>query len=464
VLSWHDSLEDAAAKYRKWMEWSFSLQPVKETPGLEWLDDLKLIIILDMGRSNGDIAHSYQHCIDLASELYKAGAKGGILFYLPGWCGKYDAEYPDYTPKDWLGGEEKFKEMVDVLHECGYRVMLHYLQWGADPFSPDFQEIKHLAAEGADLEHPPVGWRCCWPEMELDYDSERQKIKAQLKAAAATFSTLSLPPEPPYFEGKITLGGIGSYAGRVRLSMNARSLPAPQGHFLDHDSYTFPYTFLVYEGENEVTLEFSEAEVPDLSGAWYRIHGVVYSDFIHAYPIVRMDTTNDEWVELFTSRVIDIVRKYSIDAVHLDASSTWDIDAPDYEIDRRLSRALPGIAFSTEVPNVPTMAMFPLSQNGHMPEHPDKYSPLAHLILKPYRKMYWHLCGANGFVPVAQVCNCRPEPRPVSEEDREDLRQAFRQAPQFGMTMTMRVNYRDYGLDEETREAVLSLYSERKKD
>ena len=107
-------------------------------------------VTFDMGRSNGDAAHTYQHLIDLANELYKCGAKGGILFYLPGWCGKYDAEYPDYTPEKWLGGERKFREMVNVLHRCGYRVQLHFLPWGADPFSPEFNSIKHLATRRAE--------------------------------------------------------------------------------------------------------------------------------------------------------------------------------------------------------------------------------------------------------------------------------------------------------------------------
>jgi len=459
VLSWHESLEGAAAKYRLWIEQSLDIRPIRERPGLEWLEDLKLVITLDMQKSNGDVAHSYQDAIGLAKELYRAGANGRILFYLPGWAGKYDMAYPQYAPAEELGGKEKFKEMVDVLHSCGYRVMLHYTHWGADPFSPELEQIQHLAAERDEGGRPLVGWPGPLPAEASDYESGRQQLKAKRTGTTATFSTVFLPKEPPYLEAHLTLGGIKSYGGEVRVSMNARSLEVPGGHYRTHDSYTFPYTFLVYAGENEVYLEFLDGDVPDLSEAWYRLRGAVYSPLgLHSYPIVAMNTADDRWVELFANRVVENVRSYSIDAVHLDASAIWNIDEPEHKLDRRLARALPGVAFSTEMPTEPSMATCQLSQNGSMPEQPDQYSPLAHLISKPYRRCYLHLIHPRGFVPV-HLIGCRREPWPATEEDLKDLRQVFRCAPRFGLTPTIRVNYRDYGLDAETRKATLSLYS-----
>ncbi len=48
------------------------------------------------------------------------------LLYLPGYAEHgIDSRAPDYHPSDHLGGEEKFRNLMDVAHAMGYRVMLH---------------------------------------------------------------------------------------------------------------------------------------------------------------------------------------------------------------------------------------------------------------------------------------------------------------------------------------------------
>lgn len=500
ILGWHDNMENAAVEYRMWMEKFFNIQPIMDTPG-KWVDDLKLFITFDMWRSNGDIAHTYQHGIDLAKELHEAGAHGGIVFYIPGWCGMYDASYPDYTPKAELGGDAKFREMIDTFHKYGYRVMIHVLPWGADPFSPDLNKIKHLAtkrgeemsreellaeltkareqgdqAEVQEIQeflkrldggqeskrhgHPPVAWPACYPPKESDYDSGKQSLShLKPQAPKVTFKTIRLPRD---FEAHITIGGI-RFSGDLKLSTNFRSLTSPKGHLTRHDSYKYPYTFLLYEGENEVTLEFGGAEVTDLSRAWYRIHDAIYSDMIWTYPIVGMNTEDPRWVKLFTGRVVEVVREYGIDAMHVDAQHLWDINAPNMAINRLLKSELPGVVFSTEKPTEPSMTMFQLAQNGLVPlEELDQGqiepSLLAMLIFLPYRRSYLHLCAADGFVPVATVCTVDRAPRPLKEEQLAFNRRRFIRSPDFGVVRNIRVNYRDYGLDKETKKWITSLY------
>ena len=458
TLNWHETMEDAAAEYRRWVEDFFHVRTLAETPG-KWVGDLKLLITLDMWRSNGDIAHTYQHAIDLAEELHEAGASGDILFYIPGWCGKYDAAYPDYTPKEELGGEAEFQEMVNTFHQYGYRVMIHVLPWGSDPYLPGFDKIRHLASSEDDV--PSVTWPACYPATPSDFDSGRRDLSAgKISGRKVILKTM---PLPRHLEAHVTVGGM-RFPGSVKLSTNYRSLTSPKGYLAQNDAYAFPYTFLLYKGENEVTLEFIGADVPDLSRAWYRIHEAIYSDMIWTHPIVGMNVTHPDWIKLFTSRVVDVVRRYGIDAVHVDAQHLWDLRDDDMAINRILRAELPEVVFSTEKPTEPSMVMFQLAQNAAVPiDEGDEAaqfgsSPLARLLSLPYRRHYLHLCAADGFVPVATVCTIDPRPHPQTEEELEFNRRRFDMSPRFGVLRNIRVNYRDYGLDEETKRRIVTLY------
>lgn len=307
--------------------------------------------------------------------------------------------------------------------------------------------------------HPPVQWPACYPARSSDYDSGRCKVTPRRDGQGVCFSTVSLPRT---LEAHVTIGGIPRGSGRVTLAKNRRALSTPDGHFARENSYRFPYTFLFYAGENELRLEFPDGPVPDLSQAWYRISDAIYSDMIHTYPIVGMDMMNDEWVALFTNRVIEVVRKYGIDAVHIDASHLWSLDDEDAKIDRRLMKELPDIVFSTEKPIEPSMVMYRLGQQGVVPEDEaiGRFSPLADLISRPYRRLYHHLCGARGFVPVATVCNVRRTSQTLNQDELAASRRVFQRSPEFGVLRNIRVNYRDYGLDPKTLQAILSLYAD----
>jgi len=91
-------------------------------------------------------------------------------------------------------------------------------------------------------------------------------------------------------------------------------------------------------------------------------------------------------------------------------------------------------------------------------EDQPEYSPLAQLIYRPYRQQYLHLCGAQGFVPFVTVCQINRKPVPISPKELELQRRRFAESKRFGVLPNIRVNYRDYGLDEETNSRILSLY------
>ena len=172
-------------------------------------------------------------------------------------------------------------------------------------------------------------------------------------------------------------------------------------------------------------------------------------------------------MKLFTERVVQVVRKYGIDAVHVDAQHFWDIDNANMAINRVLKAELPGVVFSTEKPTEPSMTMFQLAQNGLVPlEELDQGqiepSPLAKLIFLPFRRSYLHLCTADGFVPVATVCTVDRALRLLNEERLAFNRHRFMRSPDFGVLRNIRVNYRDYGLDDETKKWITSLYDTRR--
>jgi hypothetical protein len=360
--------------------------------------------------------------------------------------------------------------------------MIHTLPFGCDPFSPEFDEIKRFAGASPD-EDPPAVWPACYPPQESDYDSRQQNLgEREREGNEVAFKTVSLPRN---LEAHVTLGGF-QFPGSVRLSTNFRSLRVPRGHFTEAQSYEFPYTFLLYEGENDVTLQFEGGAIPDLSNAWYRVHDALFSNLVWTYPIVGMEMNDPEWIDLFTSRIVDIVREYDIDAVHVDADHLWYLDPDDRSINGSLFEQLPDIVFSTEQPVEASMVMFQLAQNGVIPgvipvkveeEAQPEYSPLAQLIYRPYRQQYLHLCAAGGFVPVVSVCTIDREPRPGNFpidwapelapglemdlfEEKDLFRRAFSESEKYGVLRNIRVNYRDYGLDEETKDKVVSLYSD----
>ena len=74
-----------------------------------------------------------------------------------------------------------------------------------------------------------------------------------------------------------------------------------------------------------------------------------------------------------------------------------------------------------------------------------------------YARVYPHLCAANGFVPISKVCN-HSEPA-VSPRDTECLWRVIRDAKRLGCIPGLRLNYRDYGLDEDTKKAIREIAS-----
>jgi hypothetical protein len=84
----------------------------------------------------------------------------------------------------------------------------------------------------------------------------------------------------------------------------------------------------------------------------------------------------------------------------------------------------------------------------------NKPSPVCSFV-KDYVIVYPHLCAANAFVPVGKVCDQEP-PRQMPPR-KEELWMILGEVKKLDYTPGLRVNYRKYGLDEDTRKAVREL-------
>jgi hypothetical protein len=172
------------------------------------------------------------------------------------------------------------------------------------------------------------------------------------------------------------------------------------------------------------------------------------------------------------------VRKYGIDAVHVDATG--------YErhplILTALKERLPGVAIAGEgYSSLEALGFWSISQGAGqsltqhlelmrgtkeqaaLPDRSemdalyawlDKSSKVSDFV-KDYIVNYPHLCAAESFVPVGKVCNTLP-PR-LSPRRKEDLWRVLRDAPRLNYVPGLRVNYRRYGLDPDTERAVREI-------
>ncbi len=454
------SLQEAVRDYKQWMENTFNLIPLEQNSGLpDWFFNTKLIITLDMWRSNGQIAHNYQHLIDLCKDMRKARAPKDTLFYLPGWNYKYDAHYPEYSPTPELGGPKKFKQMVDTAHECGYRIMVHTMPCGVDPYLPQFEITKKWVKKGHIFANY-AGWPGGSKVLKYDWEGKKEQISGTMVDNSILFPTITIPEK---CEAKLVIGGLSGFGGQIKITVGERRLESPPQWFMKNDSYTFPFPFFFKAGTNQVHLKFTEAELTKDMNIWYQIVDCFHFAPIWTYPFVGTELSNPEWASYFTGRVSSLVQQFDIDAVHLDAHILGGTSWEGTELFNQLRKQIPKTVFSCEVFDEPAMSFFSLIQNGEiltnkeLNEWRNQYTPIFSNLILDYVKLYPHLCVPEGLVPVAKVCNIEKPPTEVSEEQRKRIREVVMNAGKYGVIPNLRLNYKDYGLDQETKQVIAQL-------
>ena len=482
------SMQEAVDDYESWMEEAFEIRKLTDAARTlpDWVQNVRLIITADMLRSNWEISHDYTDVLRLARELRKTGCKKDTLLYIPGWQGAYDSTHPTYRPRPELGGADGFRSMVDGIHECGYRVMIHTTGWGIDPYHPDIDSLEHLVLRDEDGDYR--GWQLShkwYPATKpLMFRTGRIPLNAPSAVRSFAFETAEIPD---WCEALISVGGISTRKGRVRLVVGRRSIASLPGWFSGHSVYDYPYPLLLEPGKNEIRVEMVGETEPRWDEAWYRIRYCFrpvspYSSW--TWPILMADMSHPEYVNIFVDSVSEVVREYGIDAVHVDATFVGpsDVASRPEVLLYRLRECLPGVAICGEaMGSFEAMGYWALSQaatqsladktgvgrppreQGSLPVKEglgelygwlDKESPVCGFA-KDYFHSYPHLCAANAFVPVGKVCNIFP-PRRIPRTSEAQWR-VLRDARRMDYIPGIRVNYREYGLDHETKEAILEL-------
>jgi hypothetical protein len=485
VLSTHSDIISAGKWFTDWMEHGLGIIPwSKRQSSPDWISSTRLFITVDMLRSTGELAHSYEDLEMLCRELAFAGCPKETVFYIPGWNGPYDAAYPDYRPRAELGGESAFGRMMEAVHSHGFRIMIHTNPEGLDPYHHNIDAMLKYAVkdrEGryAGFQTPSATKHGIWgpPFRFLPFASRRQPIRLLGNGNDRTLMTVRIPDS---CEACITLGGLGGLAGLISLSHGERTIRSPEGWFEAHNEFTFPFALRLQAGCNQIRFA-GPSGLP--SGAWYRIHDcrVPTNPYaIWTHPILSGDVDNDKWNALVIGNIAETVERYDIDVVHCDAS--------DFEGARRffmaLRKRLPHTAIGGEYYfTLSGLGFLDFSQSWHnqslveyadivqtdtdfhqfMPDPSalaeslawlDKPSPLVGLT-DGFTRIYPHLCHADAFVPVGKVCTCSDAV--VSPFDVTRLRRILDDSVRLGYIPGIRVNYREYGLDEHTKAYVASL-------
>ncbi len=214
-LALFPSMDSAIADFRSYVEEDRGIRKLRDDEDMpEWVRKVPLVVIVDMLRPHGIIAHDYQDLIGLARDLRKIGCPRETLFYLPGWNGDYDAAYPTYAPHDDLGGEKGFREMMESMHDCGFRVMVHTNPWGVDPSHPNIDRLLQYVVKDRDGRYAGFQTASCtkWGQMApsfrmLKFRTDRIPIDAPEAPSSNTFSFRTVAV-PDACEALFTFGGI----------------------------------------------------------------------------------------------------------------------------------------------------------------------------------------------------------------------------------------------------------------
>lgn len=424
--------ERAVADYQQWLERTYRIGRIGRHPNKPaWLAKVKQVLTIDLWRPHGEITQDFADVTRFVDQLHRAGVTEGVLLYLCGWSGPYDARYPEYQPAEELGGQQMFRQLVETAHRYGCRVMIHTCPVAFDPWLPSFEHFKDCALKGDDHPGGYRGWPGGYRSRELDFDSGK-------RTPGSKTATLRVPEK---CEACLTVGGFGS--ARPSVTVGDRTLAVPPGV---PDPYPLPFTFFFDKGENRIKFSTAPARL------WYRVHRARQFVHVWTYPFVGMDPKSAKWRDYFTRKVTAVVRQFKLDAVHLDAhpigGSTWDC----LPLFHQVMAALPGVAFSAEEGlGEVGLAVFGLTQGCWLGEEemPPR-SPLCAKLTEPYIRHYWHLVAARSFVPVGPVWNIDP-PANVTDQDRQQLTRELSRAERLGVIRTLRVGARRFGLDAGTR-------------
>ena len=426
----------------------------------DWFGDVRVVVPFEMHRSDGEILNTFDHVVQFCDDLKQLGVRGGVVVRLVGFQGPFDSRYPYFDPDPKLGGPEGFRRLADAVHAGGNFLMPHLNIWGLDPFLENFEELEHLAMPyDCCYERmvkgqvgPYHGWASLYPATATGFDSQEQAVEpVEVGDSHLVFETCEIPEE---MEACLALPGLrptgsGPIAACVGMR-RSRWWPGPRagGHRV-----RFRFRFRFLPGVNRVRLDFP-GPVPSLRGATYRINGSIGGDWAWSHPIVRADMNDPEWIEITGNNLVRVCREYDIDIPYIDATNIYrQEERPIFDM---LRESLPGRVFGCEYSAELGYNMFRTTgvESNCTPSDDEaghRVTDFARRIHSRYTR--FHTTG-YAFVPYGgpsfffgKLCAAEGEARAYAERWLSEV-------PELGVFASVRLNYRDYGLDAKAAEII----------
>ena len=128
VDTFEGSWSTAVNLHRQWMEQAFGLVKLNKNPRFpSWAKDINFVLEMwGVTKERAEPLHTFDAMIDRLDAWKKLHEPRKTIVYLPGFAMHgIDSHAPDYFPSTYLGGEAKFRKLVQKAHSDGYKVMIH---------------------------------------------------------------------------------------------------------------------------------------------------------------------------------------------------------------------------------------------------------------------------------------------------------------------------------------------------
>lgn len=172
--------------HRRWIEQAFDLVPLQENPYFpRWASEINVVLEMwGMAKDRPEPHHSFDDMIDRLRRWRKLHPPEQTLVYVPGYAEHgIDSHAPEYNPSRYLGGERKFRELVTVAHELGYKVMIHTNVLAMTFAHRLYKKLKRYQV--VDLFDRPQGWA-----LDLDGDWLTEPYFAYMNPGARAWGDL----------------------------------------------------------------------------------------------------------------------------------------------------------------------------------------------------------------------------------------------------------------------------------
>lgn len=114
--------------HRRWLENEFKPVRLDFNPRFpRWAHEINFILeIWGVTKDRPEPLHTFDIMTERLRQWSRIHDPKKTLVYLPGFAMHgIDSHAPDYFPSKQLGGDRKFKKLIDTAHRLGYKVMIH---------------------------------------------------------------------------------------------------------------------------------------------------------------------------------------------------------------------------------------------------------------------------------------------------------------------------------------------------